>query len=189
LLVDPGGHGGSDVAERFAKAQARSPDFKDEVLAAMRLIEPSVVDILPLPVGAGGGGNYVLHLRLSTLDHVIPLPFAGSGMNWLLNLLPSFPYAANGGVVLFDEVERGLHYKLHAKGFRAIYNACAKSGTQAFMTTHSKEFLLGVSEALKAEPGMDVKVFRLNRSAESTRCVVYDPQEIVTAMEGGVEVR
>ena len=119
------------------------------------------------------------------LPELIPLPVMGEGMTRVARLILAIS-AAQGGLVLVDEIENGLHHTILAKVWQAI-NASAKTfNTQVIATTHSFECMEAAYQSL----GKDgFRLHRLEAENGKSRCVTYEPDQIEAVIRHVLEVR
>lgn len=149
---------------------------------ALRIIEPDLEDLGLLMVA----GQPVIHGRLPG-SRPIPLPILGDGMQRLATIVLRIANA-NGGVVLVDEIETGLHHTVLLDAFRAIGKAASDSDVQVFATTHSAECIEAARLAFADEP-FAFRLHRIDRSEGRTCAVTYDMMTLEAASEIGLEVR
>lgn len=154
---------------------------QDEVLPALRIIEPRLQRLSLLPLA----GELTIHGDIG-LSRLVPIPFMGEGLRRLLSLVLAIANA-RGGVVLIDEIENGLHYSVQKQVWQAVALAARKVDAQVFATTHSYECIRAAHEALAEE--YDFRLHRLDRIDDEIRIAAYDQETLETALELAHEVR
>lgn len=190
----------------FITASALSSDvvinlFDDVVLTPheeltydiLRIIEPSIERLAPQsgdrsrnPRLAGvRGGMYV---KCQGQPDRIPIGSMGDGI-WRLLGLALAMVRAEGGVLLVDEIDTGLHYGVMEDMWKLVYRTAKRLKIQVFATTHSRdcyESLAGIAREARSEKS-EVTIQRIEKGKK--RAVMYSEQEIVAAAERGMEVR
>ncbi len=155
------------------------------VLEAMRIVEPRIEDaaIALLP-----SQNQTLSVKLEGVDGGVPLGSLGEGTGRILSLAGSL-VEARSGILLVDEIDRGLHVSTMEKMWKLAIETARKLDVQLFATTHSDDCLRGLAKYLRSaqEAGEGVVLLRLDRGR--TEPTLYRPEEIVLGAESTIEVR
>ena len=152
----------------------------DVLLEALRVVEPRLESIED--ISAGGSPMIWGDIGLSEL---VPLPVMGEGMTRIARLVLVIS-STQGGVVLVDEIENGLHHSILPKVWEAVDKAARQFNAQIFATTHSLECVRAAHEALGPD---GFGLHRLEVIDSKSRCVTYDPQSIDSAVLHSMEVR
>ena len=155
----------------------------DEILPALRIVEPRLVRLAPLPLA----GTWTIHGDIG-LSRLVPIPFMGEGTRRLLSLVLAI-FNASGGVVLIDEIENGLHYSVMKKVWQAVAEAARKADVQVFATTHSYECICAAHEAFADHGPYDFRLHRLDRTGDGIGVATYGQETLETALELAHEVR
>lgn len=108
---------------------------------------------------------YIKHRKLG----IAPLSIFGDAMRRAVLLASTLLLLKNGGVLLIDEVEAGIHVGALGRVFEWLVKAARTLNVQVFVTTHSLEAL----DALVAvrpvlDEGDDVVAFHLRQTDEKT---------------------
>lgn len=119
------------------------------------------------------------------LPETLPLGVAGDGMVRVAQLLLSM-LDRKDGIVLYDEVESGLHYSVLVKIWQALEQVSREFHTQIFATTHSVECIRAAYEALSPD---DLCVYRLQGHVPSRPVVRYTPEALSGTFKFGFEMR
>ena len=119
------------------------------------------------------------------LPETLPLGVAGDGMMRVAQLLLSM-LDRKDGIVLYDEVESGLHYSVLVKIWQALDQVSREFHTQIFATTHSVECIRAAYEALSPD---DLCVYRLQGHVPSRPVVRYSPEALSGTFKFGFEMR
>ena len=152
----------------------------DVLLEALRVVEPRLESIED--ISAGGSPMIWGDIGLSEL---VPLPVMGEGMIRIARLVLVIS-STQGGVVLVDEIEKGLHHSILPKVWKAVDKAARQFDVQLFATTHSLECVWAAHESLSPDA---FRLHRLEVVDSVSRCVTYDPESINGAVRHGMEVR
>jgi energy-coupling factor transporter ATP-binding protein EcfA2 len=94
---------------------------------------------------------YVDHERFGAM----PLMAFGEGMRRALSLVVAAT-AAEGGILLVDEIEVGIHYSALTKLFPILLRTCHEFNVQLFVTTHSLEAIDAILASETHEPNVVV---------------------------------
>jgi hypothetical protein len=156
------------------------------VVDILQIIEKRVRDVIPI----NENGQRQIFIDNGLPNQLVPLSVLGAGFNKLLSIAVSFD-AAKGGVLLIDEIENGFHYSYYEQLLNLIDDACVKHDIQAFITTHSGEFLNHLASWLeKKKRKGSASFFRVWRDKDGRRgASQFDAEELVSAEHMGVELR
>ena len=132
------------------------------VVEALKQIEPNLQSIEDSTVG----GNPMI-LGDVGMKELVPLNVFGEGMTRVARLILAIG-TTEGGVVLVDEIENGLHHSVLPSAWEAIGRAANNFNTQVFATTHSLECLVAAHSAL---PKSDLLLHRLETVKDRVCCI------------------
>lgn len=139
---------------------------KDHVLELLSKVDGAIEDLLMLsPVEPGGeasafpkgGQRATLHVRHAALG-LVPIHALGDGVRRAIHLAALIVEAGDGGVLLIDEIEVGMHTSVLRDVLGWLASACREAGVQLFATTHSLE---AVDAAIASIPTDDLVLYRL----------------------------
>ena len=82
--------------------------------------------------------SHIPMCKLRTNGLVIPLRNLGGGVIRVFEILLAM-VNSQGGVLLIDEFENGLHYKIQPKAWEVIFEMARRLNVQVFATTHSAD--------------------------------------------------
>lgn len=156
---------------------------QDEILPALRLLEPRLQRLSLIPFGKIA----VIHGDIG-LPLLVPLHFMGEGTRRLLSVLLAIA-TAKDGVLLVDEIENGFHHSVHKDVWKAISTAARENNVQVFATTHSWECMKAAHEAFSEGTEYDFAIHRLQRTSSDISVVTYDQKHIDSALFNAVEMR
>lgn len=155
---------------------------KKLLLDALKLLEPCLTNLELLEFAS----ETLIHGEMG-IGRPIPLNYMGEGINRVANFVMAIS-DNEGGVVLIDEIENGLHYSVLKDVWTAIGKAAREFNTQVFATTHSWECIIAAHRAF-SETEYDFRYHRLDRAKDGIRAVTYDQETLEAAIEIGMEVR
>lgn len=186
VLVSPGGQSLDEISKQFASVALE--DEEDFLVESLRSIEPRIERIAPIshPRGAERGGFAV---RIGGLGHRISLGSLGDGMWRVLGLALGL-VTSRGSVILFDEIDTGLHYTTMEKMWRLIDETSKRLNVQVFATTHSRdcyESLASICREDVMEDESEIMVHRIEQGRDTA--VSYSEGEIVSVSLYDTEVR
>jgi hypothetical protein len=171
-----------EEAQRFSRLEIANRH--EAVVEALRLIEPR---LKRLTVVATRGGS-VLYGDLGG-GHLMPVPLMGDGMLRTLSIALAM-VNSQGGLVLVDEVENGLHYSVLADLWRMIAQTARRLEVQVFAATHSDECIRALYEAVESLGCQeDLRLYRFDLTGDGTRAVDYSADELSAAIASEQEVR
>lgn len=181
----------ADVAAMFD--QIVLTPGEDMVLDAMRLIDPGIdrvavsrseIDFFAQGDGSKGG----ILLRLKGFDDRVPIGSMGDGV-WRLLGLALVAAQSDGGVLLVDEIDTGLHYTVLHKLWRFLHQVAKNNDVQVVATTHSWDCCRALAAICRegVSKDSDVTISRIEKDREEA--VTYSEQEIVAVAEHDIEVR
>jgi len=157
------------------------------VLNALRILEPSVQRIAyvgaPRRLGNGGRGGMAVKCQGSGR---IPIGSMGDGV-WRMLALSLALVRCQGGVLLIDEIDTGLHFTTLASMWKLILEASEQLDVQVFATTHSQDCLLSLASVSHSRPRQEVSVHRIEAGKRSS--IPFTEQELWMAAERGIEMR
>ena len=156
----------------------------ERILPLVRLLEPRLTDLTLITVN----NVPVIHARLEGMKRLIPVQLLGEGLNRVLGfaLLTSEAY---GGILLIDEIENGLHYKIQEEVFSFLMSLAEAFDVQIFATTHSRECIIAAHKALNKGQRQEFAFYRLDRLGKEVKAVHFDDGMLDTSVEYGMEMR
>ena len=169
--------------------------YEDIVIEALRIIDPSIERIATSGterrrsfsnrgVGIRGG----LWVRCKGVRNRIPIGSMGDGIWRLLGLALALA-RTEGGILLVDEIDTGLHYSVMENMWKLVNQTAMKHKIQVFATTHSRDCYESLAAVCRdsVSENSQVTIQRVERG--KTRSTAYTEQEIIAAAQRGMEVR
>lgn len=156
---------------------------EEATVKALRLVEPAIERIAI----SGGGEAAAAQVLLRGASSPIPLGSLGEGVSRILALALHL-VRTQGGFLLIDEIESGLHWSVMSKVWHFLVESARSLDVQIFLTTHSKDCLEAIAELHGTHPQLaeEISVHRLERGKETpvrfdaTRIAEYVNMELET---------
>lgn len=127
-------------------------------------------------------------IRVSNSSQRVLIDSFGDG-TWRMLGLALSTVCAEGGVLLVDEIDTGLHFTAMADMWKLIWETAKKLNVQVFATTHNSDCWTSLASIVcqddAAKEGITIQ--RIERDKE--KAVAFTDEEIVIAAERGIEVR
>ncbi|MDY3556927.1 AAA family ATPase [Gemmata sp. JC717] len=169
--------------------------LEDFVIEALRIIEPSIARIATSGaerrrtmssrnINIRGG----LLVRCEGIGDRIPIGSMGDGIWRLLGLALALA-KTEGGILLIDEIDTGLHYSVMENMWRLVNQTAKRHRIQVFATTHSRDCYESLATVCRdtVSKNSEVTIQRVERG--KAKATSYSEKEIVAAAERGMEVR
>jgi predicted ATPase len=177
---------GSDLVSLWDKVALT--ENEERVLRALRFLD---LDVERIAAQAGGQfyyprGGFIL--KLKGYDHPVPIGSMGDGM-WRMMAMAIAIAHCKDGILLIDEIDTGLHYKVMGNMWRLIFGAAKDLNVQVFATTHSSDCIRSLAELCYSETDATEHVTLQRVERGQPRAVPYTESEIEAAAESNIEVR
>ncbi|PKM37120.1 MAG: hypothetical protein CVV06_07505 [Gammaproteobacteria bacterium HGW-Gammaproteobacteria-10] len=140
--------------------------FEDDSLELLKDFDTNVEGIRIASFSGGRAAIYIKHHKLG----VAPLSVFGDAMRRAVLLAATLLSLKEGGILLIDEVEVGIHVDALTNVFRWLVDAARKRKIQIFVTTHSLEALDALISASSVQEEEDIVAFHLSQTEEKTEC-------------------
>jgi predicted ATPase len=157
---------------------------EEATVKALRLVEPAVERIAISGSGEAAAAQVLLHGASSP----VPLGTLGEGVSRILALALHL-VRTQGGFLLIDEIENGLHWSVMSKVWRFLVESARSLDVQIFLTTHSKDCLEAIADLHRTHPQLaaEISVHRLERGRETP--VRFDASRIAEYVNMELETR
>ena len=166
--------------------------YEDRAVRALGLIfgaqveRVAIIGADPRPRNRSSGPKAVV--KLKGHDRPVPLRSLGDGALRLFSVALALANS-QGGFLLIDEAENGIHYTLQSDFWRMVLQAAHDNNVQVIATTHSSDCIKGFARAAMESKGVEGVLFRLSSQDGVLRAVEYSEEELLTAAKQGIEVR
>ncbi len=149
----------------------------------LKNLEPSLSALTVIAIG----GAPVVHAYIG--DRLpIPANLVGEGFSRMLELAVGVAQV-EGGLLLVDEIENGLHYSAHKGIFSTLFDLALEFDVQIVATTHSRECVIAAREALGDKGADDFAYHRIARQDGKVKAFSFDSEMIDVAAEFKMEIR
>lgn len=162
-------------------------DKESYVIEALRTIEPSI-DSLAYLQSLDKGRRYPV-VKLNGQSGRFPLRGMGDGINNILAIILAI-VNAEGGCVLIDEIDNGLHYSVQKQLWSIIFKIARRLNVQVFATTHSSDCISSFGKILNEADNSDYgRYIRLENKDGQVRQVQYNADELSIVAAQNIEIR
>jgi AAA15 family ATPase/GTPase len=172
-------------------------EHEETVKQAMRIILPEFENLYfvqnnnasPL----AGGSQRTAKVKLPNLPRPVPLKSLGDGMIRVLQLALKL-VSAQGGFLLIDEFENGLHYSVQEKVWALLFEMAEKLDIQVFATTHSWDCIESFTKVAIERKDVGGVLFRMGKSVRTSDkgkviATVFSEDELATMTQIDMEIR
>jgi len=157
---------------------------QEQVLRWMRMIDSRIEN---LDYIAGRQNSRIALLKVEGQGR-IPLRSMGDGLRRMFHIGLAMPTASKG-ILLIDEFENGLHWRVQRELWAALAKAAQEFDVQIFATTHSRDCIGGFVSASQELGIKDAKLYRMERDGDEIYAVDLALINVEAALELNGEVR
>jgi len=161
--------------------------FEADVLAALRLLAPGLVDLTFVSTPLSGGERIPI-VKIIDSDEPLPLHSLGDGMLRALGISLALVNAKDG-ILLIDEFENGLYYTVQPELWQLIFQVARRLNVQVFATTHSWDCIEAFQKADKGGHQEDGLLIRLESKQGGIIPTLFDERQLGIATREQIEVR
>ena len=171
-------------------------DNEEIVIRALQIIVP---DFKRLAFDGDNNKRWV-KVKLADLPKPVPLKSLGDGMLRILQIAIKL-VSAQGGFLLIDEFENGLHYSVQENVWRLLFEMAEKLDIQVFATTHSWDCIESFTKVALENETTEGVLFRMGKSAVNRTigereikegqviATIFDKDKLSRMTESDIEVR
>ncbi|MDP3589750.1 MAG: AAA family ATPase [Methylobacter sp.] len=172
-------------------------EHEDVVKQALRIILPELDNIYFVQnnkaASSPGGSQRTAKIKLPNLPRPVPLKSLGDGMIRILQLALKL-VSAQGGFLLIDELENGLHYSIQEEIWAWLFKVAERLDIQVFATTHSWDCIENFTKVAIANETIEGVLFRMGKSARTSNrgqiiATVYDKDSLHRLTQAEFEIR
>ena len=157
-----------------------------QVVEALRIIDSRIDAISIIGIQRHRAHRRAI-VRAEGISRPVPLRSFGDGMNRLFEIALSLA-SAEGGVLLIDEFENGLHYSVQPDVWRMIFNMSERLNIQVFATTHSRDTVEAFQKAAAESPEEGALIHLTSRNDDIIP-TVFTEEELAIVARDNIEVR
>lgn len=144
--------------------------FEQASPSVLELLQDFDADIQGIDLASFSGDRAAVYIKHRKLG-VAPLSVFGDATRRSVLLSATLLSLRDGGVLLIDEVEAGIHVRVLGRVFEWLVKSARTLKVQVFVTTHSLEALDALAFSRPVSPlEDDIVVFRLNQTVDGTQC-------------------
>ncbi|GAB4412914.1 MAG: hypothetical protein OHK0039_19270 [Bacteroidia bacterium] len=158
---------------------------EDAVLSFVRLIEPRIIRLSLLE----RVGPKRLYAQVEGVSYPVPIHRFGEGINRLINLVLAL-LNAEGGMLLIDEIDNGLHHSVIELVWEHLFELSEQYNVQIFATTHNSDCVAAFARTGSQEGrAAQARLIRLFAQNNDIREVDFDIETVLAALKVEVEMR
>ena len=173
--VDP------ETAERYTKL-----DSANRIGEVVKIIQGVDCRVKRIALGVEAGQPiFTCDIGLETNP---PLHVVGEGVNRLLQIALAVA-GAEGGLILVDELDNGLHHSAMFGVWGEIARIAEEYNVQVVASTHSLECIRSAYEAFRQKGDNDLAVYRLDRLEDQVSVSRYGVEDLKVLLAMEMEVR
>ena len=132
-------------------------------------------------------GTPGLYAGLRYLKEKLPIGYLSAGVTRFIAML-SAVLIRGEGVVLLDEIENGISYKIFQPLWKYLLKFAVDNDTQIFASTHSLECVRALLPAMQGHEH-EFALLRAERTDGSSAITLVPGKFLESAIDQGVEVR
>lgn len=162
-------------------------DNEEIVTQALQIIRP---DFRRLAFDWNKNKRWI-KVKLANESKPVPLKSLGDGMLRILQIAIKL-VSAQGGFLLIDEFENGLHYSVQEKVWDLLFKMAEQLDVQIFATTHSWDCVKSFRTVWEKEENLDKGSFHrlfLHPIKNKIDVMRYDCETLDDSIEENIEVR
>ncbi|MDO9140556.1 MAG: AAA family ATPase [Methylobacter sp.] len=169
-------------------------EYEDVAKQALRIILPEFQEIYFVPnTSSANESKHIAKVKLPNLPRPVPLKSLGDGMIRILQLALKL-VSAQGGFLLIDELENGLHYSIQEKIWAWLFEVSERLDIQVFATTHSWDCIENFTKVAIANETIEGVLFRMGKSAKTSNrgqiiATVFDKDSLYRMTQADIEIR
>ncbi len=186
--IGPGLLGNERIAQFWDKVALTNDESR--VVDALQLLYGDKIQRATL-IGDGRSrskARWRAVIKTTDHDERVPLKSLGDGAVRMFGLALALA-SSQGGILVIDEVENGIHHSAQAEFWSMILRAAREINVQVIATTHGWSCVSGFAQALSKTAESDGALVRIERSSSGMRAVEYSGEDLRVAAEQGIEVR
>ncbi|MFZ2724702.1 MAG: AAA family ATPase [Methylococcaceae bacterium] len=169
--------------------QLQSKYLFDKSSNVLELLKDFDVDIQGIDIASFSGGLAAIYIKHRKLG-IAPLSVFGDATRRAVLLATTLLSLEEGGILLIDEIEVGIHVSALTAVFQWLVKAARELKIQLFITTHSLEALDAIISNYSLQNADDIVAFHLSQAPEKTQCKRFSSDLLHRLrFERGLDVR
>lgn len=160
-------------------------DYHQKITESLGIIEPRIART---SANVDPTDKLVPIVRLEGSHEPITLRSMGDGMVRLFHLALEL-VNSQGGLLLVDEIENGLHYSVHEDLWKFVFKMARDLNVQVFATTHSWDCIEAFQKAACEDTSSNGYLIRLGKKRDEVVATVYDEIDLAVVTRDHIEVR
>ena len=134
----------------------------------------------------GERGGFIV--KLSDSDRPVPIGSMGDGI-WRLLGLALATVSAQGGVLLVNEIDSGLHYSTMSDMWKIIWQIATKLDVQVFATTHNSDCWQSLASIASKDTEDKNRIIIHRIEPDENTSVMFNEPQMIIAANRDIEVR
>lgn len=185
INILPVGIGNYQLQTDLFNQLAQKKNAKEQLIDSLKIIEPRLnsLEYLKLP----SSKEAMIYADIG-LEYKIPTTQFGHGFTRSMEMLSNL-ILSGSDIMIADEIENGIHYSALGSVWKAIINYAFKNEVQVFATTHSRECISAVHEAMQEQENYELNVIRLQNQKGEVVAVNHNKEDIEAAFDLGLPLR
>lgn len=172
-------------------------EHEEIVKQALRIILPEFQNIYFVQnnktASSSDGSQRTAKVKLRNLPRPVPLKSLGDGMIRILQLALKL-VSAQGGFLLIDELENGLHYSIQEKVWAWLFEVAERLDIQVFATTHSWDCIESFTKVANENQSTEGALVQMGTSSKTSNCGqiianVFDKDSLYRMTQADIELR
>jgi AAA15 family ATPase/GTPase len=164
-------------------SQLRISNQAEDIFKIVHKQFPDITEIsseVPYQFGA-------LYATIRHHSKKMPISLISSGINKFVSLLIAIR-TYRGGVILVDEIENGIYYKMFPAFWEALHRFAVENKTQLFLSTHSWECLKAAATVIDKHTN-DFALIQVSQEKGISTARIAAGENAAAAIESDIEVR
>jgi predicted ATPase len=120
-------------------------------------------------------------------SEMMPISLVSSGLNKFLSLLIAIR-TYRGGVVLIDEIENGIYFKMFPSMWETLHRFAKANQTQIFVSSHSLECLRGAVDTINSNAD-DFSLIQISTENGASKAHMAAGEDAAAAIQSDIELR
>lgn len=170
-----------ETAGRFSELSRR---FRSDEVTDLFRDQFPIIQNLSIEVAAGSA---MVYAHAKDMPEKVPINLLSSGMSKMASILFAIP-GQTGGVLMIDEIENGLYYKILPVVWKSLHAFCTKYDTQVFASTHSAECIRAAANVACQFPE-DFSVIQVDSKDGESTLRQFSGERFADAIESDLEIR